>query len=178
MASDQIDQYADGHNPCRYHVVPSSLVPPLGNGVSKNCPPFETINPCRCGGSMCGYGVHSSIGAGFERTENFSRRGSSQTVIGSTNAPVENTQCRSAPTPLPSICARIGYAMPTRNIHSVGRGISENATTSRHTFSGGAFTSMKDRTTKAGGFVATACSASSNPGTNKSRAESTTGASF
>ena len=100
IASDHSRQYAAGHRECRYHVVPSSRVPPFGSAVSKNCPPFDTRNPWRCGGSMCEYGVHSSIGAGFEVTENFSSRGSSQTWMGSTNAPVENTQRRSAPTPL------------------------------------------------------------------------------
>jgi hypothetical protein len=55
---------------------------------------------------------------------NFKRRGSSQTSIGSTKAPVEKTQRRSAPWPLPTISARIGYAMPARKIHSVGGAIS------------------------------------------------------
>src|SRR5229473_2575019 len=100
MASDHSFQYVEGQSVCRYQVVPSSRVPPFGNCVRKNCPPFDTRNPCRCGGSMCAYGVHSSIGAGFAVTENLSLRGASHTSMGSTNAPVENTQRRSAPGPL------------------------------------------------------------------------------
>src|SRR5579864_8117177 len=116
------------------------------------------------------------MGAGFAVTENFNRCGSSQTSIGSTNAPVENTQCRSAPGPLPKISARIGYATPARNVHSVGGGISENATTCFQTFSGGALMSTDEPTTNVGFEAETACSVHCTPGTNSRTTERNAGA--
>src|SRR5437870_2571480 len=53
--------------------------------------------------------------------------------MGSTNGPVENSQCRIAPTPRPLIRARTGYATPARKIHSRGGAISWNAMTFSHT---------------------------------------------
>ena len=43
--------------------------------------------------------VGIGTGGGVAVTPNFSNRGSSQTSIGSVNAPVEKTQWRTAPTP-------------------------------------------------------------------------------
>ena len=51
IASDHSRQYDEDQSPCRYQVVPSSRVPALGSGVSRNCPPSDTRNPCRWGGS-------------------------------------------------------------------------------------------------------------------------------
>src|SRR5688500_9845693 len=76
---------------CSYHVVPAKRVRPLGRGVSSNCPPCETRKLSRCGGWIF-HGLHSRMGGGFEVTENLSSRGSCQISIGSTNAPVENSQ--------------------------------------------------------------------------------------
>ena len=41
-------------------------------------------------------GLHSTIGSGSDVTANARQRGGSHTVMGSTNGPVENTQCRTA----------------------------------------------------------------------------------
>src|SRR5436305_38422 len=109
------------------------------------------------------------MGAGFEVTENLRRRGASQIWIGSTKAPVEKTQWRSAPTPRPNTSARIGYATPARNIHSFGAGISVKAMTLFQTSSGGASISRDERTSKTGEGVATAYSSHSMPGANRSR---------
>lgn len=87
------------------------------------------------------YGLNSRMGAGVAFTSKASSVGCCQRVIGSTNGLVENSQHRTAPTPLPSIRARIGYAMPRRKIHSDGAGSSENSTTFVQTRSGGASTS-------------------------------------
>jgi hypothetical protein len=105
---------------------------------------------------MCPYGVISFNGSGFAVTPNFSSRGSSHTSIGSTNGPVEKTQCRTAPTPCPEISARIGYATPARNNNSFGAGISANATTLSQTFSGAAFISIAVRTSNVSGRSAAA----------------------
>src|ERR1700677_2125146 len=89
--------------------------------------------------------------------------------MGSTNAPVEKMQCLSAPGPVHRISDRMRYAMPARNIHSLGGEISENATTCCQTFSGGALTSMEERTSKVGGGIAAACSIHCTPGTKTNR---------
>src|SRR5438045_8606059 len=107
------------------------------------------------------------MGAGFEVTENLRRRGASQIWIGSTKAPVEKTQWRSAPTPRPNISARQGYATPARNIHSFGAGISVKAMTLFQTCSGGAWIPTDERTCKPGGGVGIACSTHSRARANR-----------
>src|SRR5713226_5192147 len=127
---------------------------------------------------MFPYGLSSFKGAGFAVTPNFSSRGSSQTSIGSTNGPVENTQWRTAPTPCPEISARIGYAIPARNNNSFGGGISANATTWLQTFSGGAFTSIAVRTMNTGGCSAAACSIPNDAGIIKRTIDNIAGVCF
>src|SRR5882762_7123379 len=116
---------------------------------------------------MFPYGLSSFNGAGFAVTPNLNSCGSSQTSIGSTNGPVEKTQCRTAPTPCPEISARIGYAIPARNNNSFGGGISANATTWFQTFSGGAFTSIAVRTSNVSGCSFAQCSTLWNAGVNR-----------
>src|SRR5262249_45382984 len=108
MASDHSLQYGAGHIVWRYRVVPTTLVRPPGSGSSRNSPASDTRKPLRWGGWTPPYGVHSAIGGRLEATENARWRGGSHPSIGSTNAPVEKTQCRTAPGPAPSIVARIG----------------------------------------------------------------------
>src|SRR5215475_16188140 len=109
--------------------------------------------------------------AGFAVTLKRSKCGSSQTVIGSTNGPVEKTQWRMAPGPRPAISARIGYAIPARKMVSCGCGISANAITSCQTFSGGAFTSIADFTTNTPACGFTKCSRPKDDGTNRKATE-------
>ena len=52
IASDHIRQYPAGQSHAGTK-LPSTRVPPSANGVSKNCPPSDTKNPCKCGGSIC-----------------------------------------------------------------------------------------------------------------------------
>src|SRR5713226_9336633 len=125
---------------------------------------------------MFPYGLSSFKGAGFAVTPNFSSRGSSQTSIGSTNGPVENTQWRTAPTPCPEISARIGYAIPARNNNSFGGGISANDTTWFQTFSGGAFTSIAVRTSNVSACGFTKRSAPWNAGVNNNTIDIIAGA--
>src|SRR5471030_3270154 len=103
IASPYRDQYAAGCKRISYHVLPSSRVWPLGRATKRNSPRRERKYPSRCGGAMSAYGLHSCIGLGCESTLNDNRRPGSHRVIGSTKAPVENTQRRTAPTPSPTI---------------------------------------------------------------------------
>ena len=100
---------------------------------------------------MARKGLHSFMAGGCARTSKPSLCPGSHTVTGSTNAPVENSQCRTAPTPLPSILARIGNAMPVRKTHSAGAGSSLKPITLSHTLSGGASISMVETTSCRGG---------------------------
>ena len=95
--------------------------------------------------------------------------------MGSANGPVENMQCRTAPTPCPEISARIGYAIPARNNNSFGGGISANATTWFQTFSGGAFTSIAVRTSKVSAGSFTQRSTPWNAGANNKTIDSIAG---
>ena len=90
------------------------------------------------------------IGGGCSVTSNAKVFGSSRTVIGSTKAPVVKMQCRTAPTPFPSISADVGQATPALNSQSSGGGGSEKETTCSQTVSGGAFTTTSERTANNG----------------------------
>src|SRR5450432_2942086 len=69
--------------------------------------------------------------------------------MGSTKAPVVNSQRRTAPTPSPSIAADSGAAMPARKIASVGGASGGNAMTRFHTAAGGAWTTTSLSTASA-----------------------------
>src|SRR5690606_4939334 len=86
--------------------------------------------------------LNSFIGSGCSTTSNFKSRGSSQTVIGSTKLPVVKLQCLTAPTPVPSIFASIGYAIPVLKINSVGSSSCGNSTTFFQTVCGSALISI------------------------------------
>src|SRR4051812_40398232 len=86
--------------------------------------------------------LSSFIGAGCSTTSNFKSFGSSQTVIGSTKLPVVKLQCLTAPTPLPSIFAFTGYAIPVLKINSVGSASCGNSTTFFQTVCGSALISI------------------------------------
>lgn len=120
----------------------------------------------RCGGWTPGQKLSSRIGSGCEVTSNANRRPGSHTVMGSTNGPVENSQYRIAPTPVPSIRACFGYAMPDRNHHSVGSASGGKAITCGHTSSGEAAISIEDRTSCNGGSGRTAPSIPQPAGTS------------
>lgn len=95
------------------------------------------------------------MGHGWLATSNESLLGSSHRVMGSTNGPVEKMQFLTAPTPLPSISALIGYAIPVRNIQCLfASGIGGNAITWGHTFSGGALISITLITSRIGKHLA------------------------
>src|SRR5689334_297637 len=102
IASDHSRQYDSGKRRCSYQVVPCKRVRPSASAINRNSPACETRKFSRCGGWMS-KGDHSFIGGGLEVTENARRLGSSHAVIGSMKAPVENSQRRMAPTPLPLI---------------------------------------------------------------------------
>src|SRR5690554_1711367 len=87
--------------------------------------------------------LSSFIGAGCSSTSNDKSRGSSQTVIGSTKLPVVKLQCLTAPIPVPSISALIGYAIPVLKINSVGSSSSGNSTTFFQTVCGSALISIE-----------------------------------
>src|SRR6266851_3064927 len=90
------------------------------------------------------------MGGGSEATSKPRRRGGAQAVMGSMNAPVENSHRRTAPTPVPVIRARTGYAIPERKNHSAGAGRSENRITCGQTFSDGAAISTELTTSRSG----------------------------
>src|SRR2546428_13037322 len=90
------------------------------------------------------------MGGGSEDTSRPSRRGGSQAVMGSMNAPVENSHRRTAPTPAPEMRAPTGYAIPERKNHSAGAGRSENPIPCAQTFSGGAAISTEVTTSRRG----------------------------
>src|SRR5690242_5151349 len=89
------------------------------------------------------------------------------------NAPVENTQCRSAPTRCPCISARIGYAIPVLNIASVGGGSSENETTCLKTVCGSLLITIEVFCSYSGGVSLTLYSSKNRPGSSRQTTEAT-----
>src|SRR4051794_17417282 len=69
--------------------------------------------------------------------------------------PVESSQLRGAPAPLPSMRVWIGYGSPGRSNQSGSAVIAGNATTYCQTRSGGAFTTILVVTAYTGGFAVT-----------------------
>src|SRR5688572_33234350 len=121
-----------------YQVLPSRRVRvPPSSAIKRNSPRCDRSASCRCGAFTNLYGDHSFIGIGCDTTSNDNRRGLSHVVIGSTNRPVENSQCRIGPPPVPSIPARNGYATAAAKNYPDGAGTSPNHPTLCHTRTGG-----------------------------------------
>jgi hypothetical protein len=88
------------------------------------------------------YNPISRIAGGVAVRTNRSKRGSFQTITRSLTAPVDKSQLRAEPTPVPSMRVRIGYAKPALSTQSGLSMMSGNATTYFQTRSEEAFTTM------------------------------------